>query len=194
MHKQAGERRDAVTFTLPPRRTHFPVNLDGHVARATLSRLSLDLSLFATMPFSFFRASQCPLFFTFILFFFLPCNHHLFSFHHLYPPTENTDSRDSGWTGPISWVLLTNGTHLITADTEKGSRPCQSFILDQHGPSQLLLSWGKVVCMRVCVCVWVCVGCVGGYLSYSIVSICTSVDNERLAFFVAVLPYVQNIS
>lgn len=92
-------------------------------------------------------------------FFFLPCNHHLFSFHHLYPPTENTDSRDSGWTGPISWVLLTNGTHLITADTEKGSRPCQSFILDQHGPSQLLLSWGKVVCMRVCLCVSVCGVC-----------------------------------
>lgn len=59
-----------MTFTLPPQRTHFPVNLDGHVARATLSRLSLNLSLFATMPFSFFRASQCPLFFTFILFFF----------------------------------------------------------------------------------------------------------------------------
>lgn len=85
---------------------------------------------------------------------------------------ENTDRRDAGCTGPISWVLLTAGTHLITAETEVGGGVCQSFSLDQCGPSQLRPR-GRL---------WL-----GLYLSYSIASIQVWVDNQRLVIFVSVL-------
>lgn len=101
---------------------------------------------------------------------------------------ENPDSSDRSCAGPISWVLLTAGTHLITAETEVGGRACHSLSLDQCGPSTAVLGdgdgdggggglgggrWG---------------GWGGGwYLSYSIASIRASADNRRLAFFVAVL-------
>lgn len=52
---------------------------------------------------------------------------------------KNTDSTDRSCTGPISWVLLTTGTHLITAETEVGGRTCQSLSLDQCGPSPAVL-------------------------------------------------------
>ena len=89
---------------------------------------------------------------------------------------ENPDSSDRSCAGPISWVLLTAGTHLITAETEVGGRACHSLSLDQCGPSTAVLGDGG--------------GGGGGggwYLSYSIASIRASADNHRLAFFVAVL-------
>lgn len=55
---------------------------------------------------------------------------------------ENPDSSDRSCAGPISWVLLTAGTHLITAETEVGGRACHSLSLDQCGPSTAVLGDG----------------------------------------------------
>lgn len=65
---------------------------------------------------------------------------------------QNSDSGLKGYVGPISWVPLTTGAHLITAGTQVGGRACQSMILGG-----------------------------GWYLSFSLASIMASADNCRLA-------------